>query len=65
MIAGTAGIGKTALAARWARKAADRFPDGQLWVNLRAKLYPPIAINAILVILAVLLAYGRFVVTPA
>jgi len=35
VIAGTAGVGKTALAVRFGREAAARFPDGQLYVNLR------------------------------
>ena len=35
LITGTAGVGKTTLAIRFARQAASRFPDGQLYVNLR------------------------------
>jgi tetratricopeptide (TPR) repeat protein len=49
VLAGTAGVGKTALAVHWAHRVAAEFPDGCLYVDLRGyDTEPPLTAAAAL-----------------
>ncbi|MFI9816794.1 AfsR/SARP family transcriptional regulator [Saccharothrix variisporea] len=54
VLTGIAGVGKTALAVRWAHRARHRFPDGQLYLDLRGfdadhePLRPAVAVTHLL-----------------
>jgi tetratricopeptide (TPR) repeat protein len=56
VICGTAGVGKTSLAVRWAHRVGHLFPDGHLFVNLRGYAAgPPLpAVDALAAVLRAL-----------
>jgi transcriptional regulator with XRE-family HTH domain len=59
VVTGPSGIGKTALATRWAHRFAAEFPDGQLYVDLRGSGSAGSPLDARTVLRRFLTALGR------
>jgi DNA-binding SARP family transcriptional activator len=58
VVSGTAGVGKTGLAVHWAHQVSERFPDGQLYANLRGFHRDPSPLDPADAILGFLEALG-------
>ncbi|MFI1393694.1 AfsR/SARP family transcriptional regulator [Streptomyces sp. NPDC020681] len=58
VVAGTAGVGKTAFAVHCAHRIADRFPDGQIYLNLRGFDAPGLPVTPTLALCAALEGLG-------
>ncbi|MFE8950171.1 BTAD domain-containing putative transcriptional regulator [Streptomyces sp. NPDC007856] len=58
VLCGMAGVGKTTLALRWAHEMADRFPDGQVYVDLQGHHPSRLPLSVVAAMNAVLEALG-------
>jgi tetratricopeptide (TPR) repeat protein len=58
LLDGPGGVGKTTLAVRWAHRARDRFPSGQVFVNMRG-FSPQSSVDAAAVVDDLLVALGQ------